>query len=880
SDKYDAMELRSIEDWVVERNLKIVPGVADVVTRGGFIKQYQVVPDLIKMKAHGVRLDQVFSALEKGNMNAGGGYMEQGEQQFIIRGMGLLTSPDDIRRVVVTERHGVPVLIGDIAVINTGYQQRQGMVGMDDKDDIVNGTILMRKGENPSVVLEGVKAKIAELNDSILPKGVQLVSYYDRAWLIDNTLKTVFENLGEGALLVCLVLYLFLGKVRPAAVVAVVIPLALLATFIGLKLKGIPANLLSLGAMDFGIIVDGAVIVVENIFRRASHDRAKFSSFKELVAEAATQVGRPTFFSMLIIIIAHLPIFTLQRHEGRIFAPMAYTITSALIGSLLFSLTLVPVLCVYLLKNSGPEKETILVKLAQKLYRGVLKGALERPKLVFLSALVALIASVSLVPLLGSEFLPELNEGSIWVNFTYPAGISPKEVNRSLHVARTALLGIPEVSRVVSQAGRPDDGTDPKPINMIEMLVDLKPLDQWRKGITKEELIDKMEKMLDDMPGIKPSFSQPIRDNVLESISQIDGQIVIKMFGPDASLLKQKMEEILTLISPVRGVARAFVDRAGRIPQLQIEVDRDRAARYGLNVADIEDVIETALGGRPATQIWEGERRFNVVVRLEESQRNDIDSLKKLLLDAPDGSQIPLDQVAKISIQEGVLNISREAGRSTAAVGVFLKDRDMGSLVQEMQQVVAKNLKLPPGYSLAWGGEFENQQRAMSRLLMIIPVSILLIFILLFEAFKTVKTAALVLLNVPFALVGGIIALYLTGIHLSVSAAIGFIALFGQAVLNGVVMVSHFNQLQEEGTPLYASVFEGAQTRLRTVLMTSMLAMLGLLPMALSHGIGSEVQRPLAVVIIGGLVSATLLTLVVLPALYLMFRAGPEKKEL
>ncbi|MEO5923175.1 MAG: CusA/CzcA family heavy metal efflux RND transporter [Bryobacteraceae bacterium] len=880
SDKYDAMELRSIEDWVVERNLKIVPGVADVVSRGGFIKQYQVVPDLTKMKSHGVRLDQVFSALEKGNMNAGGGYIEQGEQQFIIRGMGLLKTPDDIRRVVVAEKQGVPVLISDIATINTGFQQRQGMVGMDDKDDIVNGTILMRKGENPSVVLEGVKAKIEELNKSVLPKGVELVPYYDRAWLISNTLKTVFENLGEGALLVCLVLFVFLGAVRPAIIVAVIIPLALLATFIGLTIKGIPANLLSLGAMDFGIIVDGAVIVVENIYRRASHERHKFNSFKELVAEAAAQVGRPTFFSMLIIIIAHLPIFTLQRHEGRIFAPMAYTITSALIGSLLFSLTLVPVLCMYLMKNSPPEKETIVVRYAQRLYTGVLKGALNWPKMVFLAAVLALVGALSLLPKLGSEFLPELNEGSIWINFTLPAGISPREVNRALHVARTSLLKIPQVSRVVSQAGRPDDGTDPKTINMVEVLVDLKPDTEWGPGVTKEGLIAKMEKMMDDMPGIKPSFSQPIRDSVLESISQIDGQIVIKMFGPDPTILKSKMNDILDLITPVRGVGRAFVDRAGQIPQLQIEVDRDRAARYGLNVADIEDVIETALGGRPATQIWEGERRFNVVVRLDESQRNDIDSLKKLLLDAPDGSQVPLDQVAKIGIKEGVLNISREGGRSTAAIGVFIKDRDMGSLVQEMQDVVAKKLKLPPGYSVTWGGEFENQQRAMSRLLMIIPVSILLIFILLFEAFKTVKCAALVLLNVPFALLGGIVALYVTDIHLSVSAAIGFIALFGQAVLNGVVMVSHFNQLQEEGVELYKSVFEGAQTRLRTVLMTSMLAMLGLLPMALSHGIGSEVQRPLAVVIIGGLVSATLLTLVVLPALYLMFRAGPEKKEL
>jgi cobalt-zinc-cadmium resistance protein CzcA len=880
SDKYDATELRGIEDWVVERNLKLVPGVADVVSRGGYIKQYQVIPDLTRMKSRAVTMQQVFASLARGNMNAGGGYIEQGEQQFIIRGVGLLRTPDDIRRVVVAERRGVPVLIGDIADVNTGYQQRQGMVGMNATDDIVNGTILMRKGENPSVVLEGVKAKIDELNRSVLPEGVQLVPYYDRAWLIDNTLKTVFKNLAEGAILVSLVLFLFLGRWRPAAIVAIIIPLSLLATFIGLKLKGIPANLLSLGAMDFGIIVDGAVIVVENIFRRISHERQKFESFKELVAEAAAEVGRPTFFSMLIIILAHIPIFTLQRHEGRIFAPMAYTITSALIGSLLFSLTLVPILCVYLLRTAPPEKENALVRLAHSVYSRVLKIALAKPRVVLAVSAIALVVALSLVPSLGSEFLPELNEGSIWVNFTLPAGISPTEVNRSLHVARTGLLNIPEVSRVVSQAGRPDDGTDPKPINMIEMLVDLKPQNEWRAHVTKEELIAKMEKMLDDMPGIKPSFSQPIRDNVLESISQIDGQIVIKLFGSDSAVLKEKIDEVLAMITPIHGVGRAFVDRAGRVPQLQIEVDRERAARYGLNVADVEDVIETALGGRPATQIWEGERRYGVVVRLREEERSDIDSVRGLLLDAPDGSQVPLDQVANIGVQEGVMNISREAGRSTAAIGVFIKDRDMGSLVHEMQQVVDQKLKLPPGYNITWGGEFENQQRAMGRLLMIIPISIVLIFVLLFEAFKSVKSAALILLNVPFALVGGILALYGTGIHLSVSAAIGFIALFGQAVLNGVVMVSHFNQLQEAGATPFLSVFEGAQTRLRTVLMTSLLAMLGLLPMALSHGIGSEVQRPLAVVIIGGLVSATILTLIVLPALYLMFHAGPDTEQL
>ncbi len=881
SDTYDAMELRSIEDWVVERNFKLVPGVADVVSRGGYIKQYQVEPDLNRMRSRGVTMKQMFEAMGRGNLNAGGGYIERGEQQLVIRGVGLLRNPGDIEKIVVSEKAGVPVLIRDVADVKTGYQQRQGMVGMDSKDDIVTGTVLMRKGENPSLVLAGVKAKIEEMNKSILPKGVELVPYYDRSWLIDTTLNTVFKNLGEGALLVILVLFLFLGRVRPAAIVATVIPLAMLATFIGLKFKGIPANLLSLGAMDFGIIVDGAVIVVENIFRRIGHMKPgpEFrSSFKQVVADAAVEVGRPTFFSMLIIIIAHVPIFTLQRHEGRIFAPMAYTIVSALLGSLLFSLTLVPVLCLLLMRNGVDEKESLVVRLAQAAYRPSLKIALAHPIAILVISVFGLAASLTLVPKLGSEFLPELNEGSIWINYNLPAGIAPSEVVKSVRRARQVLLEIPQVSRVVSQAGRPDDGTDPKPINMCEFLVDLKPETEWPKGLTKEQILDKMGKALDALPGVEPSFSQPIRDNVLESISQIDGQIVVKIFGENSAEVKSQANKLLRVIEPVKGIARAFVDRAGSVPQLQVEVDRERAARYGFNIADIQDVIETALGGKTATQIWEGERKFGVVLRFREQERGDVEALGNLLLEAPDGSQVPLDQVAKIEVHDGVMNISREAGRAMAAVGIFIKDRDMGSLVAEMKQKVAANLKLPEGYNITWGGEFENQERAMGRLAAIIPISILLIFILLFQAFNSVKSAALVIINVPFALIGGILALYVTGIHLSVSAAIGFIALFGQAVLNGVVMVSHFNQLQEDGAAPYEAVLEGAMTRLRTVMMTSLLAMLGLMPMALSHGIGSEVQRPLAVVIIGGLISASLLTLIVLPSAFLLFRAGPPAK--
>jgi len=882
SDKLSPTELRGVQDWVVERQLKIVPGVADVVSRGGFIKQYQIVPNLTRLKSYGLTLQTLFSALQRGNANAGGGYMEQGPQQFIIRGIGLLRSPEDIGNIVVAEHAGVPILVKDIGEVNAGAVPRQGLVGMDDRDDIVTGIVLMRKGENPSLVLNGVKEKVKELNERILPKSVTMVPYYDRTWLIDTTLHTVFKNLMEGALLVMLVLFLFLGSFRSAAIVAVVIPLALMATFIGLTIRGIPANLLSLGAMDFGIIVDGAVIVVENVFRRMAEEKhnGEPATVKRLIEAAALQVGRPTFFSMLIIIIAHIPIFTLQRHEGRIFAPMAYTVVSALIGSLLFSLTLVPLLCYAFMRRGLPEHDNFLVRTLKQGYRPLLTWALRRRYIVLTASIATLAASLTLVPQLGSEFLPELNEGAIWVNLMMPPGISLSEVSRMLHRVRSTLRQFDEVNAVISQAGRPEDGTDPKPINMGELYVDVKPQDQWKRKITKEQLIEEMNGALDKIPGTDASFSQPIRDNVLESISQIDGQIVIKVFSSDPVVLRDKTREVLRTIATVPGVARAFIDRAGETPQLEIEINRRKAARYGLNVADIEDVIETSVGGKEATQIWEGEKKFGVAVRLHESLRSDPDQLRKLLIDAPNGSRVPLQDVADICEKDGAMNIARELGRRVSSIGVFIHGRDMGSVVHEMQDRVAGSIKLPSGSSMTWGGEFENQERAMKRLAVIVPISVLLIFVLLFEAFGSVRSALLILLNVPFAMIGGIVALWVTGIHLSVSAAIGFIALFGQAVLNGVVMVSYFNELRSQGVPAYDAVLNGSLVRLRTVSMTSLLAMLGLLPMALSHGIGSEVQRPLATVIIGGLISATTLTLFLLPTLYLALeRTEPVKVE-
>src|SRR5450759_3532150 len=604
SDHLNSRDLRTIQDWVVSRQLRLIPGVADVVSLGGFIKQYEVNPDLAKMKYYKIPLQQLFTALQRANSNAGGGYIEQGHQQFLIRGIGLLRSADEVLNVMVAERNGVPVLVKDIAILTTGSVPRQGVIGQDDEDDVVTGIVLMRKGENPSSVLTAVKQKVDLLNGSVLPKGVEVVPYYDRSWLIGKTLTTVFTNLVEGAMLVALVLLIFLGNIRAATIVALIIPLSLLGTFLGLTWIGIPANLLSLGAMDFGIIVDGAVIVVENVFRKLSEQREEMDLRTRLntILDATVEVGRPTLFSMLIIIAAHIPIFTLQRQEGRIFAPMAWSVTSALVGSLLLSLTLVPLLCYWMLRKNLPEKENWFVHRCKGVYKPTLVWAIGHKKFVVGAALTALAASLAVVPRLGTEFLPELNEGSIWINVPLPSSVSVTEAQSENAKFRAAIAKVPEVRSVMSKAGRPEDGTDPKLVNMAEFLVDMKPEAQWRHGLTRFDLMDEMERNLLSYPGIEPSFSYPIRDNVLESISQIDGQIVIKVFGADLDVLRDESKKVLAAVRDVSGVRRAFIDRLGELPQLQIDIDRAAAARYGLNLAVNQDVIEIALGGNAATQ--------------------------------------------------------------------------------------------------------------------------------------------------------------------------------------------------------------------------------------------------------------------------------------
>lgn len=868
-------DIRTLQDWVVERALRQVPGVADVVAMGGHIKQYEVQPDLDKLRAYKLTFQNLLDALGRGNSNAGGSYVAQGAQQFAIRGIGLLRSPDDIGRIVLDSRNGTPILIRDVAQIKLGSVPRLGITGQDQDDDAVIGIVIMRKGENPSVVLKGVKDKIAQLNERGLPPGVQIVPFYDRTWLMGKTLTTVFHNLVEGALLVSLVLYLFLSNLRASLAVVMVIPLALLATFLGLKIMGVPANLLSLGAMDFGIIVDGAVIVIENIMHRLEHEREGMSESerRQSIIDAANEVGRPTLFSMLIIIAAHIPIFALQRHEGRIFQPMALSVTTALIGSLVFSLTLVPLLAYWLLRRKLPHGDNRVVASAKRIYEPVLEWALAHQRKVIAIALAAFAIGLGAAARLGSEFLPELNEGTFWVNWDMPASLSQDQAIKILRTARQQLLTIPEVRTVVSKAGQPEDGTDPKTLSMAEVFVDVKPTEEWRKGMTRESLIDEMDRKLSIIPGIDPAFSQPIRDNVLESISQIKGQIVVKVAGEDLGELQRTVEAMRREFRQVQGVQRAEVDRLGQLPQLVIDIDRERASRFGLNVSDVQDVIESALAGKAATQLWEGERKFAVAVRLPEDERV-IANLPNIPLAMPGGGYTTLGSVANIRQANGAMNIAREAGRRTMAIGVFIKGRDMGSVVKDMKDRVEKNVTVPENYTVNWSGEFENQERAMKRLSVVVPISLLLIFVLLFDAFGSFQKAAMILVNVPLALIGGFIALWVFDIPLSVSAAIGFIALSGQAVLNGVVMLSVFQQLRNAGHSVINAARIGSMQRLRTVLMTAMLAALGLLPMALSHDIGSETQRPLAIVVIGGLVTATLLTLVVLPVLYVLWFSG------
>ena len=873
----DPMTLRTQQDWLVRPNLLRVPGVADVVSYGGLLREIHVEPDPARMASLEVSLSDVFAALSKASDNATGGYVERGSEMFVIRSLGIFKDLSDIEQVRVGYHGGVAVTVKDVANVGVGYAPRQGIVTRNANEDAVEGIVLMRRGENPSLVLKALRDRIDDLNERVLPQGIRIHPFYDRTELVDTTLRTVFHNLAEGAFLVVLVLFLFMLSLKASLIVAAVIPLSLLASFFYLYSRGMSANLLSMGAVDFGIIVDGAVILVEHLFHRVHgedledprHTGSDTARLADRILRAAREVARPTLFSLLIIIAAYLPIFSLQRVEGRIFHPMANTVVSALVGALLVSFTLVPVLALFSLRHARPLPDSPLLRAARRAYEPSLLFAMRRPEIVLTLAAGALLSAFTLLPRLGSEFLPELNEGALYVTFTLPGNLSLTAGRRLVPALKERLRRTPEVTEVLSQLGRPEDGTDPTLSNNLEIFVKLKPLEAWRPQMrTLNDLVAEMESAIREIPGIEYNFSQPIRDNVNENISGQFGQIAVKIYGDDLDTLQGAAEKAEDTIAGVPGVADLGIVKSGEMPQIAVKLDRQALARYDLDLADVQDYIETAMGGHVASELWEGEKRFDVTVRLPSATREDVGSIRTIMLPLKDGNLIPVSAVADVRMATGRAAITRENGRRYVGIRMNVRNRDMGSFVQEARARVASAVTLPPGYEITWGGEFENQERAMARLRLVIPLSLLITFLLLFSAFGSVWDCTLILLNVPFALIGGVLGLAAARMPLSVSAAVGFIALLGQAVLNGVLVVASIRGRLERGEGFYDAVVAGTRDRLRAVLMTALLASLGLLPAALSHAIGSETQRPIAVVVVGGTLSSAALTLVILPVTY------------
>ena len=871
-------EQRAVQDWLIEPRLRTVSGVADVSAFGGGVKQYQVEVDPNRLKNYHLNILQVYQAVSANNGNTGGGYIEHGDEALVVRGIGLLKNTDDIGDIVVASYKGTSVHVKDVATVTIGPQPRLGIVGFNHQDDVVLGVVLLTKGKDASEVLRSVNAKITELNDHLLPPGLHIRIVNDRTELVDHAIHTVEHNMIEGTLLILAILLLFLRRISVTLIVIIVIPLSLLFSFLLMDMRGMSANLVSLGAIDFGVIVDSAVVMVEAVMVRISEDvrnRQTMNHMHQSLLIVASEMGRPILFTKAIIICAFIPIFTFQRVEQKIFSPMAYTLTFALIGSLLLSLTLIPVLLNYLVGPHLTERHNPLVTWMEYSYRRSLARLLGHPRILFGIAVLALGASLFGTRYIGTEFMPKLDEGNIWLTVTMPTAISLNKAKDMERIIRGELLSFPDTSRVLTHLGRPDDGTDPKGFNNLEILVDLQPKENWHYR-DKEALIAAMNQKLSAIPGTQFNFSQLIQDNVEEAISGVKGEIAIKIFGDDLDTLQHKADQVASILNTTRGASDVSAEAQSGLAQVLVDIDRDAAARYGVNVADINAVLETAVGGKAATQLMEGDRRFDVSVRLIPAARDSVAALGDLSVQAADGTRIPLAQLAHLKVNIGASRVGREDGMRRIAIKCNLLGRDQGSFVKEAMARVAREVVLPPGYRIVWSGEFENQERAMKRLAFIVPLSLLLIFVLLFWAFQSIKNALLIVMNVPFAMIGGLVALLVTGIHLSISAAVGFIALFGIAVQNGVILVSEINRLRSSGQASDTAVMNGAASRLRPVIMTALMATLGLVPAALSTGVGSETAKPFAVVIIGGLVTATLLTLTLLPALYPYFEERGE----
>ena len=878
-------EVRALQDWVIRPSLRIVPGIADVVSFGGSIKEYQVRLNPYLLRKFALTIDQVAGALTNNSANAGGGLLARGEESLVIRGIGLFKSLDDIGQVIVSSRGGRTILVSDVAAeVKVGRRPLSGIVGFNDRDSIVQGIVMMTKGQDAAKVVEVLRERVDEVQRR-LPKGVRIVPFYQRTDLINHTVKTVVENLSLGALLVIAILLLFLRNWRVALIVASVIPLSLLFAFILMDARGVSANLISLGAVDFGIIIDSAVVLVEALMVKLAVAKdennpihAGYGWRMQTLRHTVIELGHPILFSKAIIITAFLPIFTFQRVEGKIFSPVAYTLSFALLGAIVLTMTLVPALLSFTMRREDmAETHSEWIHRLQERYRRLLAWAEVRSKLIFSGSVALLVVSLGLSPLLGSEFLPKLDEGNIWLTISMPPASSLARTKEVEMEVRAILRSYPEVNNVVTQVGRPDDGTDPKGQNNLEILADLKPRGTWRFS-KKEDLVADMSKKIRVLPGVPTNFSQVIEDNVQETLSGTKGEIAIKVFGPDLEILEDKAQQIADILNAIPGAADVAAIPIGGQTELNITVNRAKIARYGINVADVNTVIQTALAGSSVNTFYEGDRRFDVTLRLERSFRDAVDDIANLQVSLPGGAgTVAMGDIASIEVKQGASRISRQAGGRIALIKANLRGRDMGSFVAEAQEKVAEKVNLPPGYYITWGGQFENQQRATKRLMVIIPVSVLLIFSLLFWAFRSLQQACLVLLMVPFTLIGGFAGLALTGLHLSISAAVGFIAVAGISVQNGVIMVEQISEFMRNGVPQAKAVVDGAVLRLRPILMTALMAGLGLLPAALSHGIGSETQRPFAVVIVGGIVSATLFTLLLLPLLFRYFAGEAER---
>jgi cobalt-zinc-cadmium resistance protein CzcA len=888
--KYDLMELKSIEDWTLEKQFKSIPNVVDVSSFGGPTREYQVRVDPNKLVSYGLSIAQLEQQLANNNTNAGGSFLEAGLQQINVRAVGLFTDVKDIEQTVIVSKNGTALRVKDVATVAQGPKIRLGEIGKAihrsdgtvlDNDDVVEGIVLLRKGANSDDTLQGIHEKVKELNEQILPPGVKVIPFLDRSDLVHYTTHTVLHNLTEGIILVSIILFLFLGNFRGSLIVALTIPFSLLFASICLSLNKIPANLLSLGALDFGMVVDGAVVMVENIVRHLGRSEQSHKTTMQRIRDAANEVQRPVFYAIAIIITAYLPIFTLQRVEGRLFKPMAWTVAFALLGALLFSMLIAPVLSSVFFKDGVKEWHNPVMDYLKDSYRNSARWAIEHRLVTVSVAGLALCLAIFLIfgGVIGSEFLPHLDEGAIWARGTLAPSTGPTEGARVMNQARVLIASFPEVTQVVSQVGRPDDGTDTTGFFNTEYFVDLLPKDKWRPVFheNKDELIGAMDRELSKIPGVLWNFSQPISDNMEEAVSGVKGELAVKIYGDDLKLLESKADQIVGIMRDVRGIEDLGVFRVIGQPNLNFIVDRKEAARYQINVADIQDAIQTAVGGNAVSQVLRGEQRYDLVLRYQAPYRDTQEAIENIRLLSPSGARVALAQVAKVAVRDGASEIYREENSRYVAIKYSVRGRDLGGAVEEAIHKVHAQVKLPVGYHIDWAGEYESQKRSQKRLMLVLPLTILGIFVILYTMFSSAKWALLILANVAMAPVGGLLALMFTGTHFSVSSGVGFLALFGVSVQTGVIMLEYINQLRACGHTIEDAAIGGAVLRLRPIMMTMLVATLGLLPGARSRGIGSDSQRPFAIVIVGGLLGALLLSIFLLPTLYVWVARDGDK---